>query len=59
MAKYVLALDQAQPVHERLFDHNGAIVSAAQREFPQFILPRLVKNPEDIWSTPDAVVRKH
>jgi glycerol kinase len=54
MAKYVLALDQGTTSSRAiLFNHDGAIVSVAQQEFPQiFPAPGLVEhNPEDIWSS--------
>jgi len=58
MAKYVLALDQGTTSSRAIvFDHNGTIVSVAQREFPQiYPAPGLVEhNPEDIWSSQLAV----
>jgi glycerol kinase len=61
MAKYVLALDQGTTSSRAIvFDHSGAIVSTAQREFPQiYPSPGLVEhNPEDIWSTQIAVAQE-
>lgn len=61
MAKYVLALDQGTTSSRAiLFNHDGAIVSVAQQEFPQiFPAPGLVEhNPEDIWSSQIAVARE-
>ena len=52
MAKYVLALDQGTTSSRAIvFDHNGAIVSVAQQEFPQiYPAPGLVEHdPEAIW----------
>ncbi len=54
MAKYVLALDQGTTSSRAiLFDHDGAIVSVAQQEFPQiYPSPGLVEHdPEAIWSS--------
>lgn len=54
MAKYVLALDQGTTSSRALlFDHDGAIVSLAQQEFPQiYPAPGLVEHdPEAIWSS--------
>ncbi len=54
MAKYVLALDQGTTSSRAIvFDHNGAIVSVAQQEFPQiYPSPGLVEHdPEAIWSS--------
>jgi len=54
MAKYVLALDQGTTSSRAiLFDHDGAIVSSAQQEFPQiYPSPGLVEHdPEAIWSS--------
>jgi len=61
MAKYVLALDQGTTSSRAIvFDHNGAIVSVAQQEFPQiYPSPGLVEhNPEDIWSSQIAVAQE-
>ncbi|EFH86008.1 glycerol kinase GlpK [Ktedonobacter racemifer] len=61
MAKYVLALDQGTTSSRAIvFDHDGAIVSIAQQEFPQ-IYPAsgLVEhNPEDIWSSQLSVAQE-
>src|SRR2546425_13182522 len=54
MAKYVLALDQGTTSSRAIvFNHDGAIVSAAQQEFPQiYPAPGLVEHdPEAIWSS--------
>ncbi|MBV9258313.1 MAG: glycerol kinase, partial [Ktedonobacteraceae bacterium] len=54
MAKYVLALDQGTTSSRAiLFNHDGAIVSVAQQEFPQiYPAPGLVEHdPEAIWSS--------
>ncbi len=54
MAKYVLALDQGTTSSRAiLFNHDGAIVSVAQQEFPQiYPSPGLVEHdPEAIWSS--------
>jgi glycerol kinase len=61
MAKYVLALDQGTTSSRAIvFNHDGAIVSVAQQEFPQiYPAPGLVEhNPEDIWSSQLAVARE-
>ena len=61
MAKYVLALDQGTTSSRAiLFDHDGAIVSVAQQEFPQiFPAPGLVEHdPEAIWSSQLAVAQE-
>jgi glycerol kinase len=54
MARYILALDQGTTSSRAiLFDHEGAPVSVAQREFPQiFPAPGLVEHdPEAIWAS--------
>ena len=54
MAKYVLALDQGTTSSRAIvFNHDGAIVSVAQQEFPQiYPSPGLVEHdPEAIWSS--------
>jgi len=54
MAKYVLALDQGTTSSRAiLFNHDGALVSVAQQEFPQiYPAPGLVEHdPEAIWSS--------
>ncbi len=61
MAKYVLALDQGTTSSRAiLFDHDGAIVSVAQQEFPQiYPAPGLVEHdPEAIWSSQLAVTHE-
>src|SRR5579864_2341535 len=61
MAKYVLALDQGTTSSRAIvFDHNGAIVSVAQQEFPQiYPAPGLVEHdPEAIWSSQMAVAQE-
>src|SRR5207247_8895610 len=61
MAKYVLALDQGTTSSRAiLFDHDGAIVSVAQQEFPQiYPAPGLVEHdPEAIWSSQLTVARE-
>ncbi|HLX55735.1 MAG TPA: glycerol kinase GlpK [Ktedonobacteraceae bacterium] len=61
MAKYVLALDQGTTSSRAiLFNHDGAIVSVAQQEFPQiYPAPGLVEHdPEAIWSSQLAVARE-
>ena len=61
MAKYVLALDQGTTSSRAIvFNHDGAIVSSAQQEFPQiYPSPGLVEHdPEAIWSSQLAVARE-
>jgi glycerol kinase len=61
MAKYVLALDQGTTSSRAIvFNHDGAIVSVAQQEFPQiYPAPGLVEhNPEDIWSSQLSVAHE-
>ncbi|HZU02391.1 MAG TPA: glycerol kinase, partial [Ktedonobacteraceae bacterium] len=61
MAKYVLALDQGTTSSRAIvFDHDGAIVSVAQQEFPQiYPSPGLVEHdPEAIWSSQLAVAQQ-
>src|SRR5579864_3211863 len=61
MAKYVLALDQGTTSSRAIvFDHDGAIVSVAQQEFPQiYPAPGLVEHdPEAIWSSQMAVAQE-
>ncbi len=56
--KHILALDQGTTSSRAiLFDHAGAIVAVAQKEFPQiFPKPGWVEhNPIDIWSTQAGV----
>jgi glycerol kinase len=60
MAKYILSLDQGTTSSRAiLFDHDGAIVSVAQQEFPQiYPAPGLVEHdPEAIWSSQLTVAR--
>jgi glycerol kinase len=59
--RYVLSLDQGTTSSRAiLFDHDGAIVSLAQQEFPQiYPAPGLVEHdPEAIWSSQLAVARE-
>ena len=61
MAKYVLALDQGTTSSRAIvFNHDGAIVSTSQQEFPQiYPAPGLVEHdPEAIWSSQLAVARE-
>src|SRR5438128_3027058 len=61
MAKYILALDQGTTSSRSIvFNHDGAIVSVAQQEFPQiYPAPGLVEHdPEAIWSSQLAVARQ-
>ncbi len=61
MAKYVLALDQGTTSSRAIvFNHDGAIVSVAQQEFPQiYPAPGLVEHdPEAIWSSQLAVAKE-
>jgi glycerol kinase len=61
MAKYVLALDQGTTSSRAIvFDHDGAIVSVAQQEFPQiYPAPGLVEHdPEAIWSSQLTVAQQ-
>lgn len=54
MKKYILALDQGTTSSRAIvFDHDGTIVSVAQKEFTQiFPQPGWVEHdPEEIWST--------
>ena len=54
MAKYIMALDAGTTSNRAiLFDHNGKIVSVAQREFTQ-IYPQpgwVEHDANEIWST--------
>ncbi len=59
--RYILALDQGTTSSRAiLFDKRGAIVSVAQKEFPQiFPQPGWVEHdPEAIWSSQLAVARQ-
>jgi len=61
MAKYILALDQGTTSSRAIvFNHDGAIVSVAQQEFPQiYPSPGLVEHdPEAIWSSQLAVAQE-
>ncbi|WP_376796434.1 glycerol kinase GlpK [Thermogemmatispora sp.] len=61
MAKYVLALDQGTTSSRAiLFNHDGAVVSVAQQEFPQiYPAPGLVEHdPEAIWSSQLSVAQE-
>src|SRR5205085_1522021 len=61
MARYVLALDQGTTSSRAIvFNHDGAIVSVAQQEFPQiYPAPGLVEHdPEAIWSSQLTVARQ-
>ncbi len=54
MSKYILALDQGTTSSRAIiFDHNGSVVSVAQKEFKQiFPQPGWVEHdPNEIWST--------
>ncbi|MEO6212573.1 MAG: glycerol kinase GlpK [Vicinamibacterales bacterium] len=56
--KYILALDQGTTSSRAiLFDHDGAIVALAQKEFQQiFPEPGWVEHdPQEIWATQSAV----
>ena len=59
--QYILALDQGTTSSRAiLFDRTGAVVAAAQQEFPQHF-PRLgwvEHDPEDIWRTQTDVARQ-
>ena len=61
MGKYILALDQGTTSSRAIvFGHDGNIVSAAQREFPQ-IMPspgHVEHNPNDIWESQLATARE-
>ncbi len=55
---YILALDQGTTSSRAiLFDHSGAVVAVAQREFPQiFPKPGWVEHdPKEIWASQIAV----
>src|SRR5581483_8675173 len=58
---FVLSLDQGTSSSRALlFNHDGAVVSQAQQEFPQiYPAPGLVEHdPEAIWSSQLAVARE-
>src|SRR5690606_35621910 len=54
MSEYILSLDQGTTSSRAIiFDHNGSVVSVAQKEFKQ-IFPRpgwVEHDPNEIWST--------
>ncbi len=61
MKQYLMALDQGTTSSRCiLFDHNGMIVSVAQKEFQQYYpQPGWVEhNPMEIWSTQMGVARE-
>jgi glycerol kinase len=61
VSQYILSLDQGTTSSRALlFDRAGAIVSMAQREFPQlYPAPGLVEHdPEDIWQSQLGVARE-
>src|SRR5260221_7463042 len=61
MAKYVLAVDQGTTSSRAIvFNQDGAIVSAAQQEFPQIYPARgmVEHDPEAIWSSQLAVAQQ-
>ncbi|TMC21683.1 MAG: glycerol kinase GlpK [Chloroflexi bacterium] len=61
MTRYILSLDQGTSSSRAIvFDHDGAIVSVAQQEFPQiYPSPGLVEHdPEAIWSSQLAVAQE-
>ncbi|NDC37114.1 MAG: glycerol kinase, partial [Proteobacteria bacterium] len=58
---YILAVDQGTTSSRAiLFDHSGASVAVAQREFPQiFPQPGWVEHdPSEIWKTQSGVVHE-
>src|SRR5256714_12996524 len=59
MAKYILSLDQGTTSSRAIvFNHNGGVVSIAQREFTQ-IYPQpgwVEHDPNEIWSSQVSVV---
>lgn len=59
MKQYILSLDQGTTGSRAIvFDHDGQICSAAQREFTQYFpKPGWVEHdPEEIWSSQAAVI---
>src|SRR5215218_3133853 len=60
MSRFVLALDQGTTSSRAIvFRHDGAVVSAAQQEFPQ-IFPKpgeVEHDPEAIWTSQITVAR--
>ncbi len=59
--RYILALDQGTTSSRAIvFDHDGQVVGARNREFPQ-IFPRpgwVEHNPEDIWASQLEVAKE-
>ena len=61
MRKYILSIDQGTTGSRAfIFDAQGKVVSRAYQEFKQYYpKPGWVEhNPEEIWSSVDAVIRK-
>ncbi|MBD2207908.1 glycerol kinase GlpK [Calothrix sp. FACHB-1219] len=61
MTKYILAFDQGTTSSRSIiFNHNGDILTIAQKEFPQiFPQPGWVEhNPEEIWSSQVGVANE-
>lgn len=59
MSRYVLALDQGTTSSRSiLFDHDGAIVAVAQREFPQYFPASgwVEHDPAEIWNSQVATI---
>ena len=60
MSRFILALDQGTTSSRAIvFRHDGAVVSAAQQEFPQ-IFPKpgeVEHDPEAIWTSQITVAR--
>ncbi len=59
MSDYILALDQGTTSSRAIvFDHSGAILTIAQKEFPQYFpQPGWVEHdPDEIWSSQLGVV---
>ena len=60
MKNYILSIDQGTSSSRAIiFDHEGNIVTSAQREFPQ-IFPRsgwVEHNPIDIWESQSSVIK--
>ncbi len=61
MAKYIAALDQGTTSTRRIiFDHDGTVVSVAQKEHNQ-IYPQpgwVEHNPIEIWDRTQEVIRE-
>ena len=59
--KYILSLDQGTTSSRALiYDHDGAVIAGAQREFPQFY-PRpgwVEHDPHDIWNSQIAMANQ-